>query len=64
MNERIIVQSELTKICPFSRSTIWRWERSGLFPKRRQVSPGRVGWLASEVEEFLAKMPKARRAGK
>ena len=61
MKERLILQSQLKEIVPFSRTTVWRLERDGKFPKRRQVSPGRVGWLASEIEAHLANLPEARR---
>lgn len=59
MPERFISQAKLKEICPFSRSTIWRWERAGKFPKRRQISRGRVGWLASEIDAFLIALPTA-----
>ena len=36
-----------------SRSTIWRLERSGGFPKRRRISLNAVGWLESEVDEWV-----------
>ncbi len=32
-----------------SRTTRWRLERRGEFPKRRQLSPGRVGWSLREL---------------
>ena len=60
MSDRIITQAELAKIVPFSRATLWRLQRMGNFPKRRQISPGRVGWLASEIEAFLAGLPQAK----
>lgn len=60
MKERLILQSQLKEIIPFSRTTVWRLEKDGKFPKRRQVSPGRVGWLLSEIEAFLAKLPESR----
>jgi predicted DNA-binding transcriptional regulator AlpA len=28
-----------------SRSTVWRLERQGAFPKHRRISPNAVGWL-------------------
>lgn len=34
-------------------STQWRLERLGQFPARRQISPGLVGWLESEIDEWL-----------
>jgi predicted DNA-binding transcriptional regulator AlpA len=36
-----------------SYSTIFRMEERGEFPARRQLSPGRVGYLRSEVEAWL-----------
>ena len=41
----------LTKL---SKSTRWRLEREGKFPKRRQLSAKAVGWLASELEEWMS----------
>ena len=35
-----------------SRTTLWRMWRKGNFPKPIQISPGRVGWLESEVNEW------------
>jgi len=36
-----------------SRTTIWRMERAGLFPSRRQLSPNSVGWLKADIEAFI-----------
>jgi prophage regulatory protein len=36
-----------------SASTIWRMEKAGSFPKRRRIGQQLVGWLESEVEEWL-----------
>ena len=35
-----------------SRSTIWRLERQGLFPRRRRISHRAVAWAADEVESW------------
>lgn len=37
-----------------SRPTIWRKEREGTFPPRRQISGNSVGWLESEIDEWIA----------
>jgi len=29
-------------------------ERDGLFPRRVQLTPGTVGWVESEVDEWIA----------
>lgn len=34
-------------------TTIFKLERAGKFPARRQLSPGRVGWLRAEVDAWL-----------
>lgn len=36
-----------------SRSTIWRMERSGSFPRHHRISLGAVGWLESEVDQWV-----------
>jgi prophage regulatory protein len=36
-----------------SRSTIWRLERKGAFPKHRQLASNAVGWLESEVDLWV-----------
>lgn len=36
-----------------SRTSIWRMEKRGDFPARIQLSPNRVGWLESDVDEWI-----------
>ena len=36
-----------------SRSTIWRLERRGEFPKHRRISTNAVGWLEQEINEWM-----------
>ena len=40
-----------------STATIERLEREGQFPKRRQLSGQRVGWLVREVQEWAESRP-------
>ena len=37
-----------------SRSTIWRMERQGLFPGRVSLGARCVGYIASEISEWVA----------
>ena len=37
------------KATNLSRTTRWRLEREGKFPRRRKLSPGRCAWLAREI---------------
>jgi len=36
-----------------SRTTIWRLERDGLFPKRRLLTGKIVAWDESEIDEWI-----------
>ena len=42
-----------------SPTTIWRWERAGRFPRRRQVGPNAVGWMSDEIQEWIRARPYA-----
>jgi len=41
---------DLTGLC---YTTIYNMEKQGKFPARRQLSPGRVAWIRSEVVDWL-----------
>ena len=47
---------------PYSRMHIDRLEKAGQFPKRVQLSPNRVAWLESEVEQWFSERVAARDA--
>lgn len=42
-----------------SVSTVERGVREEWFPAPRELSPGRVGWLTTELDEWLASRPKS-----
>jgi len=44
---------DLPSITGQSRTTTWRLERKGEFPRRRKLSAGCVGWKRSEVEAWV-----------
>ena len=50
---RLIPYRELAQRVALSRSTIWRMERAGQFPKRRRLSVNKVAWWEPEIEEWL-----------
>ena len=52
--DRVIRPREIAALTGLSLATIWRREKAGDFPRRRQISPGAVGWLASEIREWLS----------
>lgn len=47
--DRLLSWDQVEHIASISRSTAWRMERDGAFPRRVRVSPGRVGWWESEL---------------
>ena len=47
-------EPEVQRITGLSRTTRWRLQRDGMFPYRRQISPNSVGWLASEINAWVA----------
>lgn len=49
----MIRPNKIKEITGLSTTTIWRLEKEGKFPKKRQIAPGCVGWLYSEIEEYL-----------
>ena len=57
--DRFVREAECEKVSGLSRSTRWRLERLGLFPKRKRLGATSVGWLASELAEWLRSRPSA-----
>ena len=52
--DRIIRTKELQDLVSLSRTTIWRYEQAGDFPRRVSLGANSVGWRLSEVESWLA----------
>lgn len=46
-----------------SRSTIYQYIKDGAFPKPVRLGPRAVGWLESEVSEWIAERVKIARHG-
>ncbi len=47
------LRKDIEKLVPLSDVTLWRMEKKGLFPKRRKISEFRVGWLKSEIDQWI-----------
>jgi len=54
----IIRPGELVKMLNLSRPTLWRMEKEGRFPRRKQIGGRAVGYLRSEIEEWLRTRPE------
>jgi len=46
-------RSEVVALVGLGFTSIWRMEKAGKFPARKRLSPGRVAWLRSEVDEWV-----------
>ena len=50
----VIRPKDLPQETGLSKTSIWRLERAGDFPKRIRLSAGAVGYLRTSVEQWLA----------
>ena len=56
-NPKILSQKQLTAVTGLSAVTVWRREKIGEFPRRRQLGSRRVGWIAREVDAWIDARP-------
>lgn len=54
---RLLSKAEVCAIANVSFPTIWSWMRAGTFPRSRVVG-GKSAWLSTEVENWLANLPR------
>ena len=50
---RILSKPQLKELVLYSPQHVARLEKAGLFPKRVQLGPNRVGWVEDEVLDWL-----------
>lgn len=53
MQEHVIRWPQVKAATGLSRTTIWRLEKIGQFPKRRSLGANSVGWLQSEITQWV-----------
>lgn len=53
MTDRIVREKERREITGIGRTTAWAMEQRGEFPRRVELTGGRVGWRLSEVQEWV-----------
>ncbi|MCC6954026.1 MAG: AlpA family phage regulatory protein [Deltaproteobacteria bacterium] len=53
MEIRILNVRQVSERLGLSRATITRAEARGEFPARRKMTPGRYGWLESDIAAWL-----------
>ena len=58
--QRVIRFPEVNRRAGLSKTTTWRGVRDGWFPKPIELSPGCVGWIEHEVDDYIADRVAAR----
>ena len=53
MSARLIRFQQIKDKVGLSRSTIWRLQRSGRFPKSQHIGPNSVAWLEAEIDSWI-----------
>ncbi|HIA32881.1 MAG TPA: AlpA family phage regulatory protein [Nitrospinaceae bacterium] len=60
MTLKVLSIKQISEATGLSPVTIWRKEKAGEFPVRRQLGSRRVGWLNREIDECLEATPKSK----
>ena len=55
---KILRVGAVTAKTGLSRTTLWRLERRGDFPRRVRLSSNTTGWIESEVEKWIKTRPR------
>lgn len=59
---QILREPDRFRLTGLSRVQWWRMERAGTAPRRIQLGPNSVGWLAKEIETWIAERAARRNA--
>ena len=57
MDKTLLSYQEVQEMIGRSRSTISRWVADGLFPAPKEIAPQIVGWLRTDIEDWLGNLP-------
>lgn len=63
MTESIIRLHDVKKYTGLARSTIYRLESLGQFPKRVSIGVRAVGWVSGEIQAWIAERIQKGRIG-
>lgn len=58
VQDRAIRESECRQLTGLARTTRYELERAGKFPQRRKLGGRSIGWMLSEVQEWITSQPK------
>lgn len=54
VHSQLIRKADVVERVGLSSATIWRLQKRGKFPRSFAISPGLVGWLASDIEFWIS----------
>lgn len=60
MQKLVWREPKVNETTGLSKSTRWRMEKAGDFPKKIQLSPRAVGWRAEEIIEWCKNREEAK----
>jgi prophage regulatory protein len=55
----VIRPAQIGHVVGLSRPMVYRLERAGAFPKRRQLGPRATGWLFGDVQDWVQSRPES-----
>ncbi len=54
---RLLSRDEVVARIGLSYPSIWKLMNQGVFPRARQISPERVGWVSQEIDDWIKGLP-------
>lgn len=63
LGERLLSWPQVRRLTGLSRTTAWRLQKTGDFPRPVALSPHRVAWRESDLAAWRAALTPARRNG-
>lgn len=61
--DRLLTRAEVERRTGIGRSALYRAMREGRFPAPLRVGPSSVRWPASEIEAWIASLPRSHGDG-
>jgi predicted DNA-binding transcriptional regulator AlpA len=64
---KMLLEAQVLDIVPISRSTLWRMERAGKFPRGTFIAPNRKVWFEEQIIDWqntVNEFQPTRRRGK
>ena len=60
---KILRIQDVINVTGLSRTTVWRLERRGDFPRRLRLGQNSCGWVAQEIQDWIASRPRGMTSG-